>query len=647
MLSADWLADAFSGPPPADVLRSPAGRLEWVGVLGSLRVRHADTVDDVAAAPDGTVIASVGEDGAIRLWEPSTGRSVGVIDAGGGQIAVAFIGAGRIAVVDAVGRLAVFDRASGKKIAEARHRGESEGNRPSCMAALPGGRLLVGYTESQVSGFHREMTGDPADARLVLWDTDPPRPAVEWVAHAKDVIGLSVSADGRLALTVDDGGTVRLWDLATRKAAAEWSAPYGVEYGRTFAALAPDGSAAWTADTDGRLRKWVPGSREPALSVPLGRPATGVAFLGGDGPSGLLAVALADPAEVQIRRTSDGSPVRSWAEQQRWIMRLRAEPGGRHLLAIVGRRGIRRWDAETGADAFAARPETSGHDGPVVRVGFASDGRTFFSGGTDGRVIAWDIATRRSRAAWSTGAAVSDLAVFPDGSRIVTGGEDGFVRVWTASGEPAGDLPPEGRASRQCVAVSPDGSTVAAGPCGAQVDRVRLWTPPDPAGFRQAAGRLTLPSGLAFLPDGSGLVGSGSAYGRKHSLRLWSLVRGRRHADLPPEAVLGGVSVSPDGSLLLADGEHSGTWLVDRATGEVVSHAVIAPGKVTTAFSADGRFAVAVSHKTRTLFVCELPSLAVVDSIPLPVGAGRPCIRGPLIAVAGSTGAIGLYRLAD
>ena len=64
-------------------------------------------------------------------------------------------------------------------------------------------------------------------------------------------------------------------------------------------------------------------------------------------------------------------------------------------------------------------------------VAIAPDGSWLASGGDDGLVRVWDLATGQQRAALrGHRGAVHAVAIAPDGSWLASGGDNGLVRIW-------------------------------------------------------------------------------------------------------------------------------------------------------------------------------------------------------------------------
>ncbi|HID68657.1 MAG TPA: WD40 repeat domain-containing protein [Roseibacterium sp.] len=116
---------------------------------------------------------------------------------------------------------------------------------------------------------------------------------------------------------------------------------------------------------------------------------------------------------------------------------------------------------------------------------------------------------------------VTAVAFSPDGQRIVSGSEDGTLRLWDAqTGAPIGE-PLRGHESFVAsVAISPDGQRVVS---GSWDNTLRLWDAQTGALIGEPLrGHEGVVTSVAFSPDGQRIVsGSGD-----NTLRLWDAQTG-------------------------------------------------------------------------------------------------------------------------
>jgi WD40 repeat protein/energy-coupling factor transporter ATP-binding protein EcfA2 len=158
--------------------------------------------------------------------------------------------------------------------------------------------------------------------------------------------------------------------------------------------------------------------------------------------------------------------------------------------------------------------------GPLSSVAFFRDGHTLATGGSDGRVVLWDLAdpTRPRQSLVGQVGSVSSVAFSGDGHTLAAGGLDGSVVLWDLADPARSRRSLAGEAgSIFSVAFSGDGRTLAA---GGSDGSVVLWDVADPAGPRRSlGGGAGSIFSVAFSGDGRTLAAGGS----DGSVVLWDL----------------------------------------------------------------------------------------------------------------------------
>ncbi len=493
---------------------------------------HTSRVTSVAfgtTAGGRLLLASGGDDGTVRVWDPVTGAPVGAPLTGHTSwvtsVAFGTTSGGRLLLASGGfdKTVRVWDPLTGAPVDEplTGHTG--------AVASVAFGTTEDGRLPLLASG------GD--DDRVRVWDWDPvtsPPVGEPFTGHTGrgGPTAFGTTEDGRLLLASGgDDGTVRVSDPLT-------GAPVGAALtGHTGAV----GSVAFGTTEEGRLllasgghdgtvRVW-----DPVTGPPVGEPLP--------------------------RRTGRGGSAAFGTTED-----------GRLLLASSGDdETVRVWDPMTGA---LVGKTLTGHPGGVASVAFgtAPDGRLLLaSGGYDGTVRVWDPLTGTPVGDPFVGHIRVTSVAFgttEDGRLLLaSGGEEGTVRVWDPLTSAPVRRPLTGQTGRW--ASVPFFDTTAGGRL------LREWDPV--TGVAPAAGsamRLFRRTSVAFgtTEDGRLLLASG---GHDETVRVWDPVTGALvgkpltgHTGSVASVAFGATS---GGRLLLASGGADGTVRVwDPMTGAPV-----------------------------------------------------------------------------
>ncbi|HJZ94433.1 MAG TPA: WD40 repeat domain-containing protein, partial [Gemmataceae bacterium] len=291
------------------------------------------------------------------------------------------------------------------------------------------------------------------------------------LGHTAALRRVAFSPDGKLLASVEDGGTVKLWDVPAKKEHRTIRPDYALDL-----AFSPDGTRLAIAEfVNSRVTVWDTQSGSKLYSIlSHTRPVTAVAFRP-DGGRLAAAGGLRDDSDLSIRLwPGRGDPEATTFRGHTAMVRSAAFlPDGARVVSTSGRGSgpgdARLWDATTGQELRAFR----GHTGMVLCATVSPDGKTLATGSADKTIRLWEIDTGRElHRLQGHKREVRKLAFSADGHRLASvagggpsekgpGAEPVEVRLWELpGGRPVADIErPKGDAS--AVVFRPDGSQFA------------------------------------------------------------------------------------------------------------------------------------------------------------------------------------------
>jgi eukaryotic-like serine/threonine-protein kinase len=509
---------------------------------------HDAAISNLALSPDGRTVATVSMDKSVRLWdlagggEPRVWRGETYASWG-----VAFTPDGRTLLTGSEERnLRLWNLATG----ESRTVTNPEQFGP--IATSPDGRTvaLAGAT-----GVH-------------LWSIAAEPPTYRALPRQSDyVIHLAFSPDGTQLATVNSGGSVRVWDLASSKA-RELDGHRGHVVNLAYAR---DGALLATAGDDGTVRVWPVAELGPsgqtllgldrATSYPRFAPDGRTVAVGTDGGIALLDLATRRWRVITGARGQIGA--------------VNFLPGG--AVVSLGEAGIRRWDIARGApEPLLAPIDTApelllvspagdllvlgpGHDAAIVVDSATGAERCRFAGGgiwsalftpdgrevlhVDGdRIMLGTLAGCTARELYRHAPGIISLAVAPDGRHLASG-VDARVALWDTAASKLTWLTGHAQLVSE-VAFSPDGATLASG----GVDQtIHLWDVATGTSRRVLTGHEQAIRTLIFV--GNTHLASAALDG---TVRVWDLASDDVRVFRGQENAIASMTASPDGRWLLS-----------------------------------------------------------------------------------------------
>ena len=330
---------------------------------------------------------------------------------------------------------------------------------------------------------------------------------------------IAVSPDGRLAATVDNEQTVRIWDIAGQTLQQTLG---GHESRVGAVAFSPDGQSLLSGDARGELVRW---------DVTTGKKIASYEFRRG------LVRTSGSPV---LEETGAGGSANDVANIPRvgGITALEFRRDQKVAAAGTSSGYTQTFDLERGAELSPVF-----HRSPVTDLAFAADGASLLVATQSGEATRWWSAPDPPRLLEGHQGSVRFAALDSTGQRGVTAGVDRQLRVWDVEQGLLVQSLDSGGEAITAGALSTDGTRAVTGGYGSGIT---LW---DLSGMKSLGKRFGHKKRVwwfDFAPDGSRFA-SGSD---DQTVKVWDFASQRLIRTIEHDAPVRFVRFSPEGARL-------------------------------------------------------------------------------------------------
>jgi len=415
-----------------------------------------------------------------------------------------------------------------------------------------------------------DLIGD----ELILWNVITGKKIRKFPVGKTSVTSVAFSPNGKIFITGDRRGGVKLWDVAsgqivnTLKEKDMRMSSHNIVYSVAFS---PDGLYAVAVGDFGAPRLWEVSTGKIVGKFHGGLVFNSVVF----SPDGQFILTDGARGTCTLWEIATGKKVidfggKSIAEE---VSQVALSPDGKFILSRAGK-ALRLWDITSGQ---VVRTFKGDHGGDAIA--FSPNSKFILSGGE--KIKLWDVFTGKEIREFNGGRwsfkrhkkAVTSVIFSPDGKLAMTGSNDNIINLWDVStGE--GHLTLEGFTKWvSSVVFSPDGKFILT---GSQKDKIKLWDTETGQMVREFQKESWGQGSVAITPDGKLAVSGDNTMNSgvvttTDDLHVWDISTGKEIRKLHGHSGnITSVAISPDGRLVVSGSMDNTLKLWDLASGKEI-----------------------------------------------------------------------------
>lgn len=438
-------------------------------------------------------------------------------------------------------------------------------NRASCVCFMPDGK--------------RALSGNN-DGTIRLWDIANRKELKSFGANTQKIVSICVSPDGKYAFAGSSDPTLKLWDIDAGEEIKNMD-DYIIKV--TSSCFSPDGKYILTGtessifilwDSTGGVIRSFKGHRDKITSVDFS-------------PDSKYALSGSYDRTIKLWDLGTGEIIKTFEGHVRAVNSVDFSPDGKYILSGSSDKTIKLWDIKTGKELRNFK----GHVVSVRSICFSPDGRYVLSGGMDGTIRLWDIRKEKEIKYFnfSTGY-VKSACLSPDGKFALSVSNFNTLEKWDMS-KGIMHLFSDHTEAVYSVCFSPDWKYALS---GSGDNTVKLWDIKSGMEIKSFIGHRGEVFSVDFSPDRKYAL-SGSS---DKTMKLWNINTGKQvksfkgHKD-----VVWSVCFSPDSKQALSGSEDKTMKLWDVRSGREVRSFNGHKGEVRCVdFSPDGKYALSGSE---------------------------------------------------